>query len=93
MRNEANDVHERENIMKTIRLLLLIGILLTGCAGNGELLKRAEIPERSKVYTVISTAIQPEKGFADLTIRASVKTHRAALFPLGNDPHGTAEYQ
>ena len=91
MRSEASNVKERKNVMKTISLLLA-GMLLAGCAGNGELLKRAESPERSNVFTVVTSATPPEHGFADLTIRASIKTHSAALFPLGNDPHGTSDY-
>ena len=79
--------------MKSRIVLLFAGIVLAGCAGNGDLLKRANSPERSNVFTVVTTATPPERGFADLTIRASVKTHRAALFPLGRDPHDTPDYQ
>jgi hypothetical protein len=79
--------------MKSRIVLLFAGMVVAGCAENGELLKRAERPERSNVYTVVTTATPPERGFADLAIRASVKTHRAALLPLGNDPHGTPGYQ
>jgi hypothetical protein len=79
-------------MMKRIWMPLLAGMVLAGCAGNGELLKRAEIPERSNIYTVISPAILPEQGSADLTIRASVKTHSAGQFLLGKDPHGTTDY-
>jgi len=79
--------------MKSRIVLLFAGIVLAGCAGNGDLLKRVNSPERSNVFTVVTTATPPERGFADLTIRASVKTHRTALFPLGNDPHGTSGYQ
>jgi hypothetical protein len=79
--------------MKTLSALLLAGIILAGCAGNGELLKRAESPERSNVYAVITTTAPPERGYADVTIRASIKTHSTALFPLGKDPHGTSDYQ
>ena len=78
--------------MKRIWMLLLAGMVLAGCAGNGKLLKRAEISARSNVYTVISPAIPPEQGSADLTIRASVKTHSAGQFPLGKDSHGTSDY-
>ena len=86
-------MHERKNVMKIISMLLLAGIVLAGCAGNGELVKRAETARVSNVYRVITTNVPPEQGYADLTIRASVKTHRAAHFPLGNDPHGTSDYQ
>jgi hypothetical protein len=79
--------------MKTKIVLMLAGSILAGCAGSAELLKRAERPERSNVYMVVTNSTPPEQGFADLTIRASVKTHGAALFPVGKDPHGTSDYQ
>ncbi len=79
--------------MKSITAVLLVGTVLAGCAGNGELVKRAESPLRGDVGTVISPAVPPEKNFADLTIRASLKTHLAGAFPMGEDSHGTANYQ
>ena len=90
---KINEFHERKNVMKTIRALLLAWITLAGCAGNTELLRQAELPERSNIFTIVTTATSPERGYADLTIRASVKTHHAALFPRGKDPHGTSDYQ
>jgi hypothetical protein len=78
--------------MKTKIVLMLAGSILAGCAGSAELLKRAERPERSNVYMVVTNSTPPEQGFADLTIRASVKTHSAGQFPLGKDSHGTSDY-
>jgi len=79
--------------MKIISVALLTGILLTGCVRNAELVKRAEHAVREDVATVVSPAKPPEKGLADLTLRASLKTHQASAFWIGNDPHGTADYQ
>jgi hypothetical protein len=82
-----------ENVIKTISMLLLFGTILMGCARNTELVNRAEISERGDVCAVVSLAKPPEKGFADLTIRASLKTHQASGIPAGKDPHGTPDYQ
>jgi hypothetical protein len=64
-----------------------------GCARNTELVDRAEISARGDVCAVVSLAKPPEKGFADLTIRASLKTHQTSGILAGKDPHGTPDYQ
>jgi hypothetical protein len=79
--------------MNRISAVLLMGTMLAGCAGNAEIVKRAESSLREDVGKIISTAKPPEKSFADLTIRASLKTHLAGIFPLREDLHGTADYQ
>jgi hypothetical protein len=84
---------KRENIMKTVSMLLSATLFLAGCAAQEELLLRAESPEQSNVYATVATALPPEKGHADLTIRASVKTHGPLASSLGSDPHGTSSYK
>ena len=79
--------------MKRVFVLLLTGTVLAGCAGNTELVRRANMGERSDIFSVVSTATPPDMGYADLTIRASVKTHHQGTYPLVVDAHGTTGYE
>jgi hypothetical protein len=81
-----------ENVMRSISALLLAGIILTGCARNAELVKRAGNTERGGICAVISPAKPPEMGFADLTIWASLKTHEVSGVPMLKDLHGSPDY-
>ena len=75
--------------MKPLLLLLISGIILTSCTVNSALVKKAQTPETSGRYTAVKPELSPRKGFADLTVIASLKTHVAGSF----DTHGTAGYR
>ena len=76
-----------------ISIILLAASIIAGCAGTGELLKRAQTPQQVGICTVISPAEPPQQGFADLTVHASLKTHQENGIPGSQDPHGTAAYR
>lgn len=79
--------------MKKLRLLALGSIfaVFAGCAGSPQAALRQEIVKSGTVFREIDRGGRAPEGYADLTVTASVKTHkrRGSLVP---DSHGSANY-
>lgn len=78
--------------MTAIYIITIISALLAGCATS--LSKQAMMNSRTDVFSQISPNSSIPAGHADLTISASLKTHREFDCPINQQhPHGTAAYK
>ncbi|WP_085812908.1 hypothetical protein [Geoanaerobacter pelophilus] len=79
--------------MKTLRLLALGTMLVVagGCAGSSRSALKQEGDKGGALYSETARGGITPEGFADLTVTASIKTHRLrpSLVP---DSHGSANY-
>jgi hypothetical protein len=83
--------------MKTIsRLLLgfLPAILLAGCGANMEVIRNQSQSQVSHVFQEIQDKGQPPAGYADLVLKASLKTHLKGYYLLESksSPRGQPTY-
>jgi hypothetical protein len=77
---------------KVIGYGLLAALMVTsGCATTPELIKASNISSRSDVFQELTDGGAIPRGYADLRIVFSLKTHRPGLYSE-KDPHGTAAY-
>ena len=71
---------------------LLAALMVTsGCATTPELIKASDISSRSGVFQELTDGGSIPRGYADLRIVFSLKTHRPGLYSE-KDSHGTAAY-
>ena len=73
-------------------ILLSIGITLAGCGVTAKEIARMSQSERNDVFTEIASEGSVPAGYADLVIRASLKTPHAGYYPLESTgfSHGKA---
>lgn len=78
---------------KLITLLSLLAVVvLNGCATNPELIRVASIGMRSDIFQELPDGGSIPKGYADLRIVSSLKSHRPGIYSI-KDIHGTPEYR
>jgi hypothetical protein len=80
--------------MKIINMLVMVFTigLMSGCAGNPEIIKGISQSTREDVFQKIPGKTSPVPGVADLLITASIKTHREDLFLFEKSSHGKPDF-
>ncbi|HBG07448.1 MAG: hypothetical protein A2075_07470 [Geobacteraceae bacterium GWC2_58_44] len=79
--------------MKKFYLLLVLSLtVISGCAASSELLKTGTGSIRSDVFVETSNGGMIPRGYADLNIVSSLKTHKPGIYPFEKKSHGTADY-
>jgi len=75
-------------------LLLALVVLAANCGAALEQIRTQSITEREGVFQEVTTTDGPPPGFADVVIKASLKTHLPGEYPLefGSSPHGGPFY-
>ena len=77
--------------IQVVFALIATMIILTGCAGNRELIKTMSTSIRQDVFQEVAEKTSPEPGYVDLRIYSSLKTHRPGIYSK-KDVHGTPNY-
>lgn len=72
--------------------LLLALAMLSACAQNVELIKSLSATTRDDVFQELPGEAAIPTGYADLSILASLKTHKPGIYSFEKKPHGTADY-
>lgn len=81
----------KNSILLSSFILMTLGILV-GCAGNKELIKEMSTSATQNVFQEERESVPAAKGYADLQISFSMKTHVPGLYS-GNDKHGTPDVE
>ncbi len=68
-------------------------VVVAGCASNREFVAASSVSTRSDVFREPAAGAPIPPGYADLSVSASLKTHKTGVHPLKVDTHGTADYQ
>ena len=66
--------------------------VVSGCANSSALIRASSTSTRSDVFKEASKGESIPAGYADMTIYASLKTHKPGAFSA-KDVHGTPEYR
>ena len=66
-------------------------VMLTGCAGNKDLVKAMGTSTRQGIFHEIEGNLPPAPGYVDLRIHSSLKTHKPGIY-ASKDIHGTQDY-
>jgi len=71
-----------------------MSLILIGCGATSKTIKQKALNERTGVFTEIKNTSLPVRGFAVLTIKATIKTHLAKYYPLESTEsiHGKSGY-
>ena len=90
-------IFPREISMKSIVTLLIaitFGIILVACGTSTKLISRMSQSETTDVFTEVTAEEPVPAGFADVVIRASVKTPLEGYYPLEpkESAHGKSDY-
>jgi hypothetical protein len=77
-----------------LMILLAIGITLSGCGVTTKEIARMSQSERTDVFAEISSEVPVPEGYAELVIRASLKTPIAGYYPFESkgSSHGKTVY-
>lgn len=95
--SESKAPHNREGKMKRITtyvLVVLLLIVLAGCGATASLITVKSRSERTDVFTEVTDAGATPQGFADMIVKANIKTHEAGYY-IGesrNSLHGKPGY-
>ena len=95
----ADPKASRRNPMKNMVHLVLtlsLAVCLANCGAAREQIRTQSISEREGVFQEVATADGPPSGFADVVVKASLKTHlsgEGALLESGDSPHGGPFYR
>ena len=75
-------------------VVLVLGPALVGCGAAAKLIVAKSQSERTGVFTEVTDAGARPQGFADMIVKASIKTHEAGFYigESGKSPHGTPGY-
>jgi hypothetical protein len=76
-------------------LTLSLAVILANCGAAREQIRTQSITEREGVFQEVTTTDGPPPGFADLIVKASLKTHlsgEGTLLESRNSPHGGPFY-
>ncbi len=81
--------------MKRIAMAVVVAasVVAGGCASNREFVAASSVSTRSDVFREPAAGTPIPPGYADLSVAASLKTHKTGVHPLKMDTHGTADYQ
>lgn len=77
---------------KTSLLLMLLLMMLSGCAESSALIKANSTSLRTDVYEELTNGATAPQGYVDLRVSATLKTHRPGIFSA-KDIHGTPDYK
>lgn len=79
--------------MRRMELLLALSLMVSsGCAGNSALIKSSSISVRTDIFEELTNGGTASKGFSDLRITATLKTHKPGIYSE-SDIHGTPDYK
>lgn len=80
---------------RMITLMYLLAMAVTsGCAGaSSELIRTSSISTCTGVFEESAERTPLPPGYADLAVTSSLKTHKAGVYPLKLDAHGTGAYR
>ncbi len=92
MKSEQKPVHKAKMTHAMSWLWIASLILLAGCGGTGELIRKQSFGTRSDVYAESGETTTIPQGFADLRVAFSVKTHRSGFHVLESGTRGSAGY-
>jgi hypothetical protein len=76
-------------------LVLAFVVLAANCGAAREQIRTQSLTEREGIFQEMTTADGPPPGFADVVVKASLKTHlsgEGALLESRNSPHGGEFY-
>ncbi len=75
-------------------IAITIGIVLAGCGTSARMISKMGEGERSDVFTELTSEGPVPDGFADVVIKASLKTPLEGYYPLESkkSAHGKQEY-
>lgn len=81
--------------MKRIVMAVAVvaSVAVGGCATNREFIDASSTSTRNDVFQESATGTPVPPGYADLSVAASLKTHKVGVYPLKEDAHGTADFQ
>jgi len=71
---------------------LFVAMALGGCAASPGLIKASNISTRNDVFQEVANGGTVPRGYADLRIVSSLKTHRPGRYPFERKSHGTTDY-
>ena len=74
--------------MKRTMMVASAIVMLSGCAGNKEMIQSVSQGTRQDVFQRMSSSLSPQPGYADLHISSSFKTHREDTYLFGTCSHG-----
>jgi hypothetical protein len=74
----------------TVILLTVFIVLMTGC--NKDVINMMSQGTRRDVFEETSGGVPIPRGYAELTIISSLKTHKPGIYPYGNRVRGTSDY-
>jgi hypothetical protein len=77
--------------MKKGILMLVVSMVVAGCAANGALIKTSSVSTRNDIFLEAGITGTAPMGYATLKVNASMKTYRPSTFLSGNDAHGRDE--
>src|SRR4030042_6610586 len=95
---DADIKASRRSTMKNMVHLVLtlsLAVFLANCGAAREQIRTQSIAEREGVFQEVDTADGPPPGFADVVVKASLKTHlsgEGTLLESGDSPHGGEFY-
>ena len=75
-----------------ISMVILVSALTCGCSSSRELIKASSVSTRSDVFRDVANGSPIPRGYADLQVVSSLKTHKQGIYPFENDAHGTSNY-
>lgn len=80
--------------MIQIMLSFITGIVLIGCGATAKEIRAKSLSERTDVFREVKDESTPPKGFADVSITASIKTHLEKYYVLESKEslHGKPGY-
>lgn len=92
-----NQQRKGEYIMKRQRIFysaILFGLCLTGCGATAKEIQMKSHSERTDVFREVKAGEPVPKGFVDMVIKASIKTHARGHYPLEpkEQLHGNPDY-
>ena len=76
-------------------LVVALLILVANCGAAREQIRTQSLTDREGVFQEVTTVDGPPPGFADVVVKASLKTHlsgEGALLESGSSPHGGPFY-
>ena len=73
---------------------ILVGLYLTGCGATAKEIQMKSQSEKINVFKEIKAGEAVPRGFVDMVIKASIKTHAEGLYPLEPKEqfHGNPDY-
>ena len=83
-----------KNMMHVV-LLVSLAVIFSNCGATQEEIRPQSVTEREGIFQEIAAAEGPPTGFADVVIKASLKTHLPGEGPLlesADSPHGGPFY-